>query len=128
MPSRWDTPTGPEPGGPPPIASEPLGSSPTVRVVHPPVAVLVVAALCVLVSLVCFAVDSLSINVIGYVAGGIAVPILVTLYRWADQRRREDPHYQPLSAADGLAIGVLLFGFLLCAIPHMWRVATELSK
>ncbi len=136
MPSRWDGPlpgptpaagdagdfpSGPIPPGPPhpPAAGGGL--------VRPPLAWLVLAALCVVGCVVLLVPGTTASDVAGYLAGAVGASVLVTTYRWFDQSKREDPRYSPLPVLDTAAVAVLVLGYLV-AIPHLWRLATELAK
>jgi len=128
MASNWDRPVGARPLVQPEPQRRDLSSSSSVELAQPPLAVLGAAVVAAVFGFALLFVTAVWADVVGYVAAGIVVPILVSLYRWLDQRQREKPAYSPVDVADRVAIALLVLSFTLVAFPHVWRLATELSK
>lgn len=125
MASNWGTPPI-RPPSPEPRDSE-IRSRPVEELVRPPVAYLIAAIICVLVSLALFVPGGLTSDAVGYLLGGVAVTCLVMGYRFVDQKRRQEPTYSPATGLEALALTLLAVG-LLSALIHLWLLATELSK
>jgi hypothetical protein len=94
---------------------------------RPPTALLIGAAATVIVSAALLLTQSLPISVLGYLIAPFATTALVSVYRWKDIERQQDPWYVRSTMQRRAVAVVLAVGFFV-GLCHAWIIATELAK
>jgi hypothetical protein len=93
----------------------------------PPLALLEVAAACLVISLVLLLPQGPVAGLVGYVLASLVAVTCVALFRYLDGKRRSSAAYRINSLASRASAG-LLAACWLTACAHAWQLATAWSR
>ena len=113
------------PSSPPPQAAS--VTPPSDGLERPPVARLVLAALAVAAAAGLIALIAIPAAIVGYLLATFVTIGLVGSFRREHTRRRNSPWYSPIRGVD-TAAWLLLVAGIVVSLPHIWHIATEVSR